>query len=154
MVNRLNRKGVVLFIVLAVLMIVIILASVILSIMSSQFRLTHHQVSRIQAYYASMAGINLAYDMLSQGDNNVGNWPQPATVTPNLFYSRFLCKTASSGANCNTADAIVDSNIPSSIQVVQITVTDKNAANPPRPCSPPQDSQVCIDATTTFTYQP
>lgn len=151
---RVNPKGVVLFIVLAVLMIVIILASIILSIMSSQFRLTHHQVSRIQAHYASLAGINLAYDMLSQADNNVGNWPQPATVTPGLFYTRFLCRTVSSDANCNTADAIIDANIPASIKVVQVTVTDKTAASPPRPCNPPQDSQICIDATATYTYQP
>ncbi|MEK6727649.1 MAG: hypothetical protein AABY28_03105 [Candidatus Omnitrophota bacterium] len=151
---RVNRKAVVLFIVLAVLIVVIILAIIILSIMSSQSRLTHHQVSRIQAYYASLAGMNLAYDMLGQADNNVGNWPQPATVTPNLFYTRFLCREVASDVNCNTADAIIDANIPSSIKFVQVTVTDKTAVSPLRPCNPPQDSQICIDATATYTYQP
>jgi len=149
--DRKRLKGVVLFIVLAVLMIVVIMSIIILRIMSSQNRLTHHQVSRIQAYYASLAGINLAYDMLRQGDNNFGNWPQPASQ-PGGYYIRYLCKTTTSDANC--ASAIIDADIPASIKFVKVTVTDKTAASPPRPCNPPNNSQVCIDATTTYTYQP
>ena len=144
------------FIVLATLMVVIILATVILSIMSSQSRLTHHEVSRIQAYYAALAGMNLAYDMLRVGDNNVGTWPKPAALT-DKYYIRYLCKDADpdSDANCQAPGAIIDSNIPASISLVRVTVTDSGATSPPAPaaCTPPAGSQVCINATATYTLQ-
>ena len=62
-----QRKGVVLLIVLATIMVVVILGNIILTIMSSQARLTHHQVSRIRAYYAAQAGVNLALEQLRRG---------------------------------------------------------------------------------------
>jgi len=58
--------------VLATIMIVIILANIVLSIVLSQTRLTHHQVSRIQAYYAGLAGMNYALEQL-----RTGNWTAP-----------------------------------------------------------------------------
>jgi len=64
---KISRKGVALFIVLGTIIIVLTFATVILSIIASQARLTHHQVSRIQAYYASMAGVNYATEMLRNG---------------------------------------------------------------------------------------
>ncbi|MFA5287045.1 MAG: hypothetical protein WC394_02090 [Candidatus Omnitrophota bacterium] len=63
-----NKKGVILFIVLAVVMIVVILSGVILSIISSQSRLTNHQVSRIKAYYAAKGIMNYALERLRTGD--------------------------------------------------------------------------------------
>ena len=50
--------------VLVIILVVIALAQGVLSIILNQSRLTHHNVSRISAYYAAMAGINLAYENL------------------------------------------------------------------------------------------
>ncbi len=60
-------KGVALVAVLTVLLVVAILGSIISILMSSQGRLTHHQIQRVRASYAAQAGINLAYSKLSQG---------------------------------------------------------------------------------------
>ncbi|MBN2830736.1 MAG: hypothetical protein JXL82_00440, partial [Candidatus Omnitrophica bacterium] len=69
-----KRRGVVLFVVLATILLVIILSGVILRIISSQSRLTHHKVSRIKAYYAGRGMINYAFEML-----RTGTWvPNPA----------------------------------------------------------------------------
>ena len=63
--NPLSQKqGAILLMVLGTILVVVILASVILSIILSHSRLTHHQVSRIQAYYAAQAGVNLAIENL------------------------------------------------------------------------------------------
>jgi len=63
-----NRKGVVIFIVLATILVVVILSGVILSVISSQSRLTHHQVSRIKAYYAGRGMMSYAMEKLRIGD--------------------------------------------------------------------------------------
>lgn len=94
---RFNKKGVVLVIVLGTLLVVVSLATVILSIILSQARLTHHQTSRIQAYYATQAGMNYALEKLRLGDVN---WiPSPDTA-PNTR-TRTLCK---SGCDVNDGD--------------------------------------------------
>ncbi len=63
-----NRdKATALFLVLAVLFVVLALANMILSFMHSQSRLTHHEVSRIQAYYAAQAAMNYALEQLRTG---------------------------------------------------------------------------------------
>lgn len=62
-----NRRGVVLFIVLATLLVVVSLSSVILSIILNNARITYHQTNRIEAYYAAMAGVNLAIEKLRDG---------------------------------------------------------------------------------------
>jgi Tfp pilus assembly protein PilX len=67
-----DKKGVVLLIVIGTVFIVIFLANVVLNIITSHSRLTHHQVSRIQAYYASMAGINYALEQLRTGTWKAG----------------------------------------------------------------------------------
>jgi Tfp pilus assembly protein PilX len=61
------RRGVALFIVLGTILIVVILANVVLNIILSQSRLTHHQISRIRAYYAGLAGMNYALEQLRTG---------------------------------------------------------------------------------------
>ena len=106
---RLDNKGVALFFVLATLLIVVILANVILGITLSQSRLTHHQVSRIQGYYAAQAGINYALEKLRL--NNDTNWPSTGT------YSCTMCRSGCSGG-CN----IVEANLPLSVKSVLITV--------------------------------
>ena len=88
---RFKRKGVVLFIVLGTLLVVVILAAVILSLILSHSRLTLHQTSRIQAYSAALAGMNLARENLRNG-----TW----TTTP-LGSPYTLCK---SGCTVNDAD--------------------------------------------------
>lgn len=69
-----NKKGIVLFIVLATIMVVVVLANVIMGIISSQARLTHHQVTRMQAYYAAQAGMNLAMENLRTGTWTTGTY--------------------------------------------------------------------------------
>jgi Tfp pilus assembly protein PilX len=59
-----DKKGVVLIIVLATVLIAAILANTILSFILSHYRFTHHQSSRIRAYYVSMAAMNLAQEKL------------------------------------------------------------------------------------------
>jgi len=70
--SKLNNKGVALFMVLGTMLIVIVLAGIILSIISSQSRLTHHQVSRIQAYYTAQAGMVYAFERLRTGTWRAG----------------------------------------------------------------------------------
>jgi len=53
--------------VLVSFLVAVSLAGVILNLVLSQFRISHHQVSRIQAYYACLAGLNLAYENLRTG---------------------------------------------------------------------------------------
>ncbi len=86
-----NKKGVVLIIVLTTVLIAAILANVILGFILSHYRFTHHQSSRIQAYYASLAGMNLAQEKL-----RIGAW----TTTP-AGQPYTLC---SSGCTVNDPD--------------------------------------------------
>ena len=95
---RFKKKGVVLLIVLGTLLVVVSLAIAILSLILSHARLTHHQTSRIQAYYAALAGMNLARENLRNGtwgtdtyhlcksgcsSPDVNDWdiPYPVTIT-------------------------------------------------------------------------
>lgn len=75
------KKGILLFMVLGMILIIVILAVVILSIISSQSRLTHHQVSRIQAFYAAQAGMNYAVEMLRIGPAG-GGWDVTSCPPP------------------------------------------------------------------------
>jgi Tfp pilus assembly protein PilX len=63
-----EEKATALFLVLSIMFVVLALANVILSFMHSQSRLTHHQVSRIQAYYAAQAAMNYAFEKLRTGE--------------------------------------------------------------------------------------
>ncbi|MDI6606000.1 MAG: hypothetical protein QME65_02510 [Candidatus Omnitrophota bacterium] len=71
-----NNKGVALLLVFATIVVVVILANVALRLILNQFRLTHHQVSRIRAYYASLAGMNLALEKI-----RLGEWVIPTART-------------------------------------------------------------------------
>lgn len=68
--KRIDKNGVALFMVLATILIVVVLANVALTIVSNQGRLTRHEVGRIQAYYSAQAG--LQYTMAKI---RVGIWP-------------------------------------------------------------------------------
>lgn len=62
-----NNKGVVLVIVLATILVSMLLAVAVMNLITNQSRLTHHQLSRIQAYYASKAAITYAQEQLRKG---------------------------------------------------------------------------------------
>jgi hypothetical protein len=66
---RFKKKGMILFVVLGVILVVGVLAIVVLRLISSHARLTHHQVTRIQAQYAAKAGIIYALDRLRRNDD-------------------------------------------------------------------------------------
>jgi len=152
---RLNNKGVVLIIVLATLFVVVLLANIILGLMSSQSRLTHHQVSRIQAYYADWGGVNYAYDKLRKGDDP--KWLMPASGSS---YTRKICR---SDAGC-TAPDIVEPNLDkTAVKEAIIAVCYRNDPCPPASgsvpagpaCQTPSDAiPVCISVTSTYTYAP
>ena len=134
MFNFLNRKGVALFLVLAMLLVVVILANVILGMVLNQARLTKHQASRIQAKYAAMAGINYAIEALRTG---LSGWSIPAAGSPNQYN---MC------AGC----IVNEPNLPSSIARVEITVAASSDCNPP----PPTGIPACISAKAIYTYTP
>ena len=134
-----------LLVVMATILVVMGLTSAILNIVSSHYRLTHHQVSRIQAYYASMAGINYAYEKLRTNDSA---WKPADDETKTFFLCRVLdnCPPAPAGASSNK---IEESNFPVSIQSVKIEVIGKDVSN----CNPPpDDTGFCIKAAANYAY--
>lgn len=131
---RIQERGVILFIVLATIFVVILLGTVVVGIISSQSRLTRHKVSRIQAYYAALAGINCAIEMIRQGN---ADWiPSPDTGT--YTRTRILCN------GCVPPD-INEPDLPRSIQNVTIIIgAPGSGINGTR----------SINATATYTYTP
>jgi Tfp pilus assembly protein PilX len=104
--RKTNKRGVVLFVVLAIILVVAILSSVVLKAVTNQSRLTHHQVSRIQAYYAGKGVMNYALDMLRKG-----TWALPPSGV------RYAChrNCAGMGVPSPTYAIPTDSDIPYSI---------------------------------------
>jgi Tfp pilus assembly protein PilX len=101
-----NSRGVALFIVLAALAIVVILADVVLNIMLSQNRLTHHQVSRIRAYYAAQAGMVYTLEMLKSGI-----W------APDSSNTKYACHRSCIDSVVASYTIPTDADIPYNIQV-------------------------------------
>ena len=132
-----NKRGVILFVVLGVILVVVILANVILTIISNQARLTHHQVSRVQAQYVAKAGMVYALEMLRTNlwaYSPVNSCPDPGgcVVTDPDFSSAIVSKQfrvifCPSGSICQSAS---------------------------KPCSPPLGYNFCINSTADFTYTP
>ena len=83
-----HKKGFALLLILSLVMIAAILGGIVLNVTLNHFELTRHKVQRIQAYYAVMAGMNLAFERLRTGD-----WDGNNTYT--------LCK---SGCTVNDID--------------------------------------------------
>jgi len=145
--NVRDKSGVALFIVLATFFVIVILANVILNIMLSHSRLTHHQVSRIQAYYAAQAGVNYALEMLRSGGwvytvgppavnscpnpggclINDGNFPNSIVSFDGTNNRQFRVIFCPSGATCQSATFS---------------------------CSPPPGINFCVNITTAYTYTP
>jgi Tfp pilus assembly protein PilX len=136
-----NKKGAILFIVLAVILIVVILSGVILSIVSNQSRLTHHQVSRIQAQYVAKAGMVYALEMLRKGIP-AGGWgysPPAVNSYPNP-----------------TGCVVTDASFPSSVVNKQFRVIFCPSGSTCQSilCTPPAGINFCINSTAVFTYTP
>lgn len=130
-----GQRGIALLIVLATFLVIIFLSNIILGNVTSHSRLTHHQVSRIQAYYAAQAGMNLAMENL-----RTGSWPAPNASS---FYIQNL----------------TDAQFPASIRSVNIAVANRSATatvggNPVpgcNPCNPPAGVNVCICTVVNYT---
>lgn len=69
-------------VVLGTILIVVLMANIVLNMIVSQARLTHHKVSRIQANYAGWAAINYANEMLRIGPA-AGGWNAASCPRPN-----------------------------------------------------------------------
>lgn len=133
MLNRLmSQRGMVLFIVLAIFFIVILIGNFTMGLISSQSRLTHHNVGRIQAYYAAQGALHYAFEKLRQ--NNDSNWQIPSIGNA---YTRTLCR---SGCNIN------DPSLPLTISTVRIRIADQGASG----CNPPAGSTTCLSATAEY----
>jgi Tfp pilus assembly protein PilX len=149
MLNQLNSKrGFALFVVLGTLILGVVLGNVIMSLILNHARLTQHQTGRIQAYYAALAGVNVAIENL-----RTGVW----TYTPN--------SCADPGATGTSACLVTDAsfNAPNSPIVgytdgtgawhpsVEIVFcpSGSNCKGSPSACTPPPNSniQFCIDST-------
>ena len=113
-----DRRGFALYLVLAVLLVVVILANVILNLITSQSKLTHHQVKRIQAYYAAQAGVQYALENLRV---NNSAWMTTPGGGSRDFY---ICRQSGGAAPCTAVVApnITDSDLPPVIDFVKITV--------------------------------
>ena len=140
-----RENGIVLLIALASVLVVTILANVILNVMINQSRLTHHKVSRIQAYYAALAGVNLALDKLRRADDQIV-WPMPDST--NQSYVRRMCRA--SGTGCD----IIDPTLPAVVRSIDIVVSANGFAGTQGPClNPPNDVPVCVRAKVNYSPQ-
>jgi Tfp pilus assembly protein PilX len=122
----LNKKGIALYLVLMVLLVVIIFANIILSLVSSQSSLTTHQTKRIQAFYAAQAGINYALEALRINDTN---WTGSPPFNSNITH--YMCRSNTTGfpcdANLTNSANITEPSLPTSINYIQIVVGPFNA---------------------------
>ena len=84
----LKREAMALVLVLFVLFSVLAVAQVVIIFFYSQSRLSHHQISRIQAYYAGMAGINYAFEQLRQGNWTEGTYYLDDPQFPHVIKDR------------------------------------------------------------------
>ncbi len=124
-----------LFIVIGIIMVVVILTTVALRIVASHARLTHHQVSRIQAQYAARAGMVLALENL-----RTGVWEFAPPATNSCPYS----------APCLVSDA----SFPAAVKSVNVVFLENGTRlNPDSPwCFPPVGSDLCVSSTADFAY--
>jgi len=104
-----DKRGIILSIVIGIIVVVVVLSTIILGVVVNQARLTHHQVSRIQALYAAKAGVIYALDKLRRNDD-AACWPDTGS------YTRIMRR--SGPAAC----VIIEPTLPSSILQVNITV--------------------------------
>jgi Tfp pilus assembly protein PilX len=104
-----NRRGVVLLIVLATVLVGVIITAAMLGIVSNQSRLTHHHVSRIKAYYAATGIMNYVIEQLRKG-----NYVPNPSDTGDIYACHRECIDA---GVTETYTIPVDADIPYKIQV-------------------------------------
>ncbi len=134
-----SKKGVAIFMVLATIMIVVVLANVILAIISNQSRITRHEVGRIQAYYAAQAGLVYAMEKLRNGSwtyTGTNSCPNgtPCTITdggfaPFVVNNQVRVIFCDPGSSCNVGTSSVS-------------------------CNPPTDINFCVQSFVNYTYNP
>lgn len=114
-----NQKAIAMMFVLGIIMVVVILANIILSLILSQSRISSHQINRIRAYYAAMAGVHLAHENL-----RTGVWASD----PNLVKFYCINGRVDSGVICEST--VNDTDIPYNVQIeVRPTATDPGINN-------------------------
>jgi Tfp pilus assembly protein PilX len=118
-----NKKGVALYFVLAILLVVVILANIILNFVSSQQRLNTHQVKRVQAYYAAQAGVNYALEQL-----RLNNTPY-SVVAGGTFRICGKSYNESNSGICGGSGNITESAFPASINYVDIFIGPLDVTN-------------------------
>lgn len=148
--DRFRKRGVVLVIVLCTLLVVIGLATVVLSFILTHARLSYHNTSRIQAYYASMSGINYALEQLRTGE-----WTySPINSCPDGEEDDNIACTLEDTDGFQT-------DFPTSIKGKTVYIvfcpagqTCFGTRSIYAVCNPPAGLSFCINATTTYTYSP
>ena len=133
-----QEKGMVLYIVLTTLLIVVILSNVLLSLVANQNRLTHHQTSRIQSYYATQAGLVFAFEQLRQYQNDTvltsPTWGQCGITRDCLGIPLF------------------DDEFPFTIENKIVMI---NVIRPGQPgCTTGPVESACVNVSATHTYSP
>jgi Tfp pilus assembly protein PilX len=136
-----NKKGIVLYMVLVSILAALVLASSILNIILSQSSFSHHEASRVQAYYAAVAGVNYAIERLRTGCWT-GSIPTRYICRSNT--SPQVCSTTFCDSCANTSCNPIDDNLPAIIQRVDISVSDASGNPPSR----------TISAKAIYTYTP
>ncbi len=117
-----NKKGVALYFVLGILLVVVLLANIILNFVSSQRRLTTHQVKRVQAYYAAQAGVNYALEQLRLNNNT---WNADTRLTGGSFRICGSVYNSTDSLNC-TGNNITEESFPRSVNYVEIYISPEN----------------------------
>jgi len=138
-----NNKGVVLVIVLATILVSVILATAVMNLITNQSRLTHHQLSRIQAYYANKAAIIYTQEQL-----RTGAWAVPAVGTTTT-------KNCTLAVCTDFGFTLATDFRPASITNISLVITPAQNTNNTAPCYRTLlDTKVCISCTSTYTYTP
>jgi Tfp pilus assembly protein PilX len=114
MPNYCDKKGMILFIVIGIIMVVVVLSTVILRVATVHARLTHHQVTRIQAQYAAKAAV--IYTLYKMHED-----PTWFATTPASPVTKTMCR-----GGCDINEPL----LPSSIQSISITIYDPAAPAP------------------------
>ncbi len=97
-----NARGVTLILVLGFIVSVAILANIVLMLIRTQGRLAHHQISRIQAFYAAQAGMNYALERLRLEEWSYGN---------------YYCINGPVDAGVSCTATVSDSDMPYNVQI-------------------------------------
>jgi len=127
-----SKKGVVLLIVLGTVLVVVFLATAILTIISSHSRLTNHQVSRIKAYYAGKGMMNYVLDKMRTDSA----WQPDATNNKYACYRGCIDSGVTRTAGLDMP--VDDADIPYKVQVTIYPATSNGK----------------IDIKTDYTYTP